>query len=68
MSRKLVVAALAAVCLIAFGAPSQAVSSVKSSKSNIGEKAKGGAQGQSAKPTLNGNNGSSARGRADCEF
>ena len=70
MSRKLVVAALAAAFLIGFGGSNaaQAESSVKSSKSNISEKAKRGGQGQSAKPTTDRNNGLNIGGRADCEY
>jgi opacity protein-like surface antigen len=63
MSRKLVVAVAAA--LIGFGAAAQAESPVKSSKSNLSEKAKRGGHGQAAKPTTGGSNASS---RADCEF
>jgi hypothetical protein len=66
MSRKLVV--ILAAALIGFGASAQAASSVKSSKSNISEKAKRGGQGQSAKPTTNSYSGSNAGSRADCEF
>jgi hypothetical protein len=66
MSRKLLVALAAA--LIGFGASAQAESSVKSSKSSIGEKAKRGGQGQYAKPTTARNNGSNGGGRADCEY
>src|SRR5262249_52275936 len=65
VSRKLLVALAAA--LIGFGASAPAESSVKSSKSNISEKAKRGGQGQSAKPTIV-RNGSNVGGRADCEY
>ena len=53
MSRKFMVAALAAACLIGFGACGsvQAESSVKSSKSNTSEKQKGGGQGPAARTT-----------------
>ena len=66
MSRKLLVALAAA--LIGFGASAQAESSVKSSKSNISEKAKRGGHGQSAKPTTDRYSGSNVGSRADCEF
>jgi opacity protein-like surface antigen len=65
MSRKLVVALAAA--LIGFGASAQAESPVKSSKSNLSEKAKRGGQGQAAKPTTD-RYRSNASGRADCEY
>ena len=70
MSRRLVVAALAAAFLIGFGGSNaaQAESSVKSSKSDTSEKQKGGGQGQPAKPTTDRSNGSSAGGRGDSEY
>ena len=53
MSRKFVVAALAAACVIGFGACGsvQAESSVKSSKSNTSERTKGGGQNPAARTT-----------------
>jgi hypothetical protein len=67
MSRKLVVAALAAACLIGFGAcgGAHADPSVKSSKSNVSKKTKG-AQGQPVKTTTN--NGTASGGRTDSEY
>ena len=69
MSRKLAVAALAAACLIAFGACGSvhAESSVKSSKSNTSEKTKR-AQGQPVKPTTDNGAAPSTGGRTDSEY
>jgi hypothetical protein len=70
MSRKLVVAALAAGCLIGFGACNsvRAESSVKSSKSNAHDKQKGGGQGQPVKPTSDKSTTSSGGDRTDSEY
>ena len=70
MSRMLVVAALAAACLIGFGAccTAHAESSLKSSKPKTSDRLKGGGQGASAKPTTDRNSGSSAGDRTDSDY
>ena len=68
MSRMFVVAALAAACLMGFGACglAQAESSVKSSKHS--QKTKAGSQGQSVGTTTDRGSGSNAGGRTDSEY
>ena len=70
MSRKLVVAAVTAACLIGFGAcgTAYAESSLKSSKPKTSEKLKGGGQGASTKPTTDRNSGPSTGDRTDSDY
>jgi hypothetical protein len=70
MSRKLVVAALTAACLMGFGAcgAARAEPSVKASKSNASHKPKAGGQARSVKPTSDTTTKSTSYDRAGTDY
>jgi hypothetical protein len=72
MTRKFIAVALAAACLVAFGANESAwaQSSTKSNKADVNKKPKAASQGSTAKttPANSGTSTSYDRSGADCSF